>query len=428
MFPGARAPRIINSTIIFRPMQTQEFVVDLTGCITSTEKAREAVMVHSAPLDENAVVVRGTLNYDAPSITAHDLLESFKSSGFQSSHLGQASDVIDAMLLWRLNQEELTMEEKGEDLNEEVAPGVKLFSWADPAVRVRTRATIFLSFTSNMISSGLREAFVYLAKNKLIDVIVTTAGGIEEDFIKCLGTFVVGSFSQIKGSELRRKGWNRIGNIYVPNENYVKFEDFLSPILDKCLEEQNNTGAILTASKLIHKLGEAINDESSLYYWCYKNNIPVFCPAITDGSIGDNLFFHRARKPGLVIDVVEDIEKINKLALGAKKTGIIILGGGAAKHHVCNANLMRNGADFAVYINTAQEFDGCDSGAAPDEAISWGKIKSTAASVKVCCDATIAFPILVASVFKKHKEIRDRERVALEASALDFILKSPYHD
>lgn len=32
------------------------------------------------------------------------------------------------------------------------------------------------------------------------------------------------------------------------------------------------------------------------------------------------------------------------------------------KHHICNANLMKNGADFAVFLNTAQEFDGSDSG------------------------------------------------------------------
>ena len=43
----------------------------------------------------------------------------------------------------------------------------------------------------------------------------------------------------------------------------------------------------------------------------------------------------------------------------------------------------RNGADFGVFVNTAQEFDGSDSGARPDEAISWGKIKSTASPVKV---------------------------------------------
>jgi len=45
--------------------------------------------------------------------------------------------------------------------------------------------------------------------------------------------------------------------------------------------------------------------------------------------------------------------------------------------------MQRNGADFAVYVNTGQEFDGSDAGATPDEAISWGKIRSTAHPVKV---------------------------------------------
>lgn len=40
-------------------------------------------------------------------------------------------------------------------------------------------------------------------------------------------------------------------------------------------------------------------------------------------------------------------------------------------------------ADYAVYVNTAQEFDGCDSGASPDEAVSWGKLTQDAKYVKV---------------------------------------------
>ena len=67
-----------------------------------------------------------------------------------------------------------------------------------------------------------------------------------------------------------------------------------------------------------------------------------------------------------------------------RKTGMIILGGGLPKHHICNANMMRNGADYAVFINTGQEFDGSDSGARPDEAVSWGKIRGSAKTVKVC--------------------------------------------
>jgi deoxyhypusine synthase len=66
-----------------------------------------------------------------------------------------------------------------------------------------------------------------------------------------------------------------------------------------------------------------------------------------------------------------------------RKTGVVILGGGLPKHHINNANMMRNGADFAVYVNTAQEYDGSDSGAQPDEAVSWGKIRGDAVPVKV---------------------------------------------
>jgi deoxyhypusine synthase len=65
---------------------------------------------------------------------------------------------------------------------------------------------------------------------------------------------------------------------------------------------------------------------------------------------------------------------------------------------------MRNGADFSVYVNTGQEFDGSDSGASPDEAISWGKIRITAKPVKVSMDATVAFPLIVSQTFAKDVE------------------------
>jgi deoxyhypusine synthase len=78
-----------------------------------------------------------------------------------------------------------------------------------------------------------------------------------------------------------------------------------------------------------------------------------------------------------------------------------LLPAGVAKHHICNANLMKNGADFAVFVNTAQEFDGSDSGARPDEAVSWGKIRADAQPVKVYGDATILFPLLVSQTFAK---------------------------
>lgn len=65
--------------------------------------------------------------------------------------------------------------------------------------------TLFLGYTSNLISSGLREILRFLAQYKLVDCIVTTAGGIEEDFIKCLGQTILGDFA-MDGAGLRKRG------------------------------------------------------------------------------------------------------------------------------------------------------------------------------------------------------------------------------
>lgn len=83
-----------------------------------------------------------------------------------------------------------------------------------------------------------------------------------------------------------------------------------------------------------------IDCEESIYYWAAKNKIPVFSPALTDGSLGDMMYFHSYRNPGLVVDIVSDLRRLNTISVKAKNTGMIIVGGGLIKHHICNANLM----------------------------------------------------------------------------------------
>lgn len=173
-------------------------------------------------------------------------------------------------------------------------------------------------------------------------------------------------------------------------------------------KEQEEKGTIFNPSEIIKRIGERINNEDSIYYWCWKNNIPVFCPAFTDGALGDIIYFQSYRKDGFIVDLVQDIRKLNDISLKAKKSGMIILGGGVIKHHICNANLMRNGADFSVYINTAQEFDGSDAGARPDEAISWGKIALHAKPVKVYAELSLVLPILIGESFARNFEFAKR--------------------
>lgn len=124
---------------------------------------------------------------------------------------------------WRLSDEPVE-HEQDDDLKE-------------PEIRKHTKCTIFLGFTSNMISSGIREVIRFLVQHKMVGVLVTTGGGIEEDLMKCLAPHYIGDFS-LRGTDLRKKGHNRIGNLIVPNDNYCKFEDWLTPILDKMHTEQ----------------------------------------------------------------------------------------------------------------------------------------------------------------------------------------------
>ncbi len=320
--------------------------------------ARKNILRRSEEAD--GISIRGYdfnkgINYDK-------IIESFSSMGIQASNFSSAEKIINEM--------------------------------------ISKKAFIYLGYTSNMVTSGVREIIRFLVEHKKINVLSTTAGGVEEDIIKCLGDFKLGDF-RASGSDLRDKGINRAGNIFIPNSRYCDFEDFIIPILEEFYLRQKETGKAVTPSELIWKLGEKINNKNSIYYWAAKNKIPVFCPAVTDGSLGDMVYFFKSKHPDFLLDVAEDIWKLNNTTLGPEKTGIIVLGGGTIKHSICNANMFRNGADYAVYINTAQEFDGSDSGALPEEAVSWGKILPDAKRVKVYGEASIIFPLLVARTFAK---------------------------
>ncbi|RAL11181.1 deoxyhypusine synthase [Aspergillus homomorphus CBS 101889] len=345
----------------------------------------DAVLVASEPVPEGTHKVSG-VDFDrfrGRDITVAEMVDNMRYTGFQGSAVADAARIINNMTAYR-----------------------------HPESGAKT--TIFLGYTSNLISSGLRDTIRYLVKNNHVSAIVTTAGGVEEDLIKCLAPTYMGSFTT-PGAGLRAKGLNRIGNLIVPNSNYCAFEDWLVPILDKMLEEQEvakkkalETGdeedeLHWTPSRITERLGREINNEESVLYWAARNNIPVFCPALTDGSLGDMLYFHtfKSSPQRLRVDIVDDVRRINTMAVRAARAGMIILGGGVIKHHIANACLMRNGAEHAVYVNTGQEFDGSDAGARPDEAISWGKIKADGESVKVYAEATVVFPLIVAASFAR---------------------------
>ncbi|MEK6942918.1 MAG: deoxyhypusine synthase [Nanoarchaeota archaeon] len=289
-------------------------------------------------------------------LKVNELLENYNSIGFQASHIGKAVDILKQIK--------------------------------------KDKAELYLACTSNMVSSGLREIIAQLAAKKLIAAIITTTGAIEEDFIKTMNDFYLGSFN-VDDEVVKNNGINRLGNIFVPDKNYCDFEDFHMKFIEKLVKEKN----IWSPSEYAMKLGLELKDENSVLYQCAKNKIPIFCPGFVDGAIGDHLYFHNQRgKNKIVIDTAADITKFYNMLLQPDKTAGIILGGGIAKHHLIGAAILRNGLDYAIYIQTGTEYDGSLSGAKPKEAVSWNKLKSESKSVCIEADATIVFPMLALSM------------------------------
>jgi len=253
----------------------------------NAEGARDAVFVKSEEMEAGTATCRG---YDFNNgVDYRKLMGKMSTHGFQATNFGLAVEEINNMRKWSLADEPI---KEDDDENDERYGNLKLLE-----NRKKVKTTIFMGFTSNQISCGNREVIRWLCEHKMVDCLVTTGGGVEEDIMKCFATHFMGDFG-LDGATLRSKGINRIGNLLVPNKTYCHLENWMFPILDEMLKEQKEEGKLWTPSRIIHRLGERINDPSSVWYWCAKNNIPVFSPAITDGAVGDNIYFHSVRNPG----------------------------------------------------------------------------------------------------------------------------------
>ena len=103
-----------------------------------------------------------------------DLLKSYLTTGYQATNLGKAIEIINEMISWRLSDD--PADPSSDDTEEE---------------RGETKCNIFLGYTSNLISSGLREIIKFVVMTNQVHVMTSSAGGVEEDFIKCLGVFNV---------------------------------------------------------------------------------------------------------------------------------------------------------------------------------------------------------------------------------------------
>lgn len=263
---------------------------------------------------------------------------------------------------------------------------------------IKTRECVkFLSFTGNLVASGTRGVLKEIAKRKLADVIITTCGALDHDIARSWRSYYKGSFV-MNDSKLHKKNVHRLGNILIPSSNYgIIIEQKMQSLLTNLWKDGVKE---VSGSQLCREIGERICNESSIFYWAAKNKIPVYVPGITDGAVGYQTWLF-SQDHDFKLNLLKDSGELNEIIFSAKKTGALIVGGGISKHHTIWWNQFRDGLDYAVYVSTAEEWDGSLSGARPREAVSWGKISAKAKRIMIEGDASLILPIMINALISR---------------------------
>ena len=257
--------------------------------------------------------------------------------------------------------------------------------------------TVFLTLAGPLVPGGMRQIIRDLIDQEYVNVVVTTGANMVHDMVEALGhRHWIGTFLA-EDEELKDKEIGRIGDIYIGQDAFKGLEEWMNKTLESIPEAKREC---ISTTEILFEIGKRLPDPNSILATAAKKQVPIISPGLVDSIAGFHMWMFGQDKK-LRIDPLLDTHKIVDIVYDAKKVGMIILGGGWPKHYALFANTFREGVDLAVQITMDRPEPGGLSGATLKEAISWGKVKPEGKEVTVICDATIAFPLIVAAALEK---------------------------
>lgn len=255
---------------------------------------------------------------------------------------------------------------------------------------LKKNCKIFLGLAGALVPAGLGKVVADLIRDDMVDVIVSTGANVTHDLIEAFGGC---HLKDVRGEDfvLREKGIDRIYDAFIEDESFVLFEEKIRRIL-------TGVESVISVTDLLKEIGKNVKSPDSFVRQAYLKEVPVFVPAFTDSILGLHTFLH-AQEHACQLDHISDIGKIVALTSTDEKAGAILLGGGVPKNFIFQAMLLSSHSfEYVIQITTDRPEYGGLSGATLEEAISWGKVSKDSLLCTVYCDATIAFPFIVAGV------------------------------
>jgi deoxyhypusine synthase len=282
-----------------------------------------------------------------------------------------------------------------------------------------TECGVILCIAGSMVSAGLKQVFIDLIRNNMVDAIVSTGANIvDQDFFEALGFKHYIATDEYKyghaDATLRELAIDRIYDTFI-DEDELRICDHTIEEITNSLEHRpySSREFLREMGAWLEKKGKTLKagGVDSIVHAAYEKNVPIFIPAFSDCSAGFGLVAHQHARQGqamVSIDSAKDFYELTKLKIENPSTGLLMVSGGVPKNFaqdiVVAAEILGSEAPmhkYAIQITVADSRDGALSGSTLKEASSWGKVDLTYEQM-VYAEATMALPLIAGYAYHKQ--------------------------
>ena len=304
--------------------------------------------------------------------SAASLLERMAATAFQGRQLGQAFQVWKEML-------------------------------ADP------ECTILMGLSGAMVPAGMRRLVRFMIENRLIDILTSTGANFFHDIHESKGFYHYQGSADMDDEALGELMVDRMYDVLADEVRFREHDLWIGSFAARLDQSRP-----YTTREFLYLLGSEVGQhckEDGIVTAAAKHNVPLFCPAIGDSSIGIGVAESRHRGENrLIFDMMADVLEITnatpKNYTQQSEVVAILMNRGKLGHR------------YGVQIVTDAPHWGGLSGCTLAESQSWGKIAKGAKMVDCHCDSTIAMPLLVSALAEQKDLIANRRPPSFEMGRL----------
>jgi len=272
-----------------------------------------------------------------------------------------------------------------------------------------------------------------VVKNRFVDVLVLSGSVIFHDLHETLGRHHFQAHPNMTDAELEASQINRMWDLLASEEEYHEAEEWVGGFASQLDQTRP-----YSTREFLHLLGRELAEiasEDGILTAAYKSRVPVFCPGIMDSGVAVGIAGARfEKKNNFQFDIEQDVLDMAQIAIRARVSGVIYIGGGITKSFIRQTEMSANifhqqvhGHKYAIQFSADAPHPGGRSSAVSfDESLVYGKLGRSALTAYVNCDATIALPIIITALSQTAaKYLKGRRRPSFTFGGKDLIIDVP---